>query len=153
MKETEYILYNVKPNQEANPVDNSVLARTKELAEAIKQTDVYREWLKARDELRDHHAAQVMLRDLQRAQLELMHKIQAGEPINPEDEARWQRTAEAAAYNPYVAAVLRAEQALTQLLAEISEIIAQEMGLAEQEPAQREDVRPARSRLWVPGQP
>src|SRR5690606_41948134 len=66
-----------------------------------------REWVKARDELRQHYAAQVMLRNLHEAQLELMRKIQAGEAIGPEDEERWQRTAELVAYNPYVSAVLR----------------------------------------------
>ena len=63
-----------------------------------------------------------------------MRKVQTGEPVTPEDEAHWQRTVETVAYNPYVAAVLQAEQALARLLAEINEIIAAELDLGTQTP-------------------
>lgn len=136
-------------------MDQTVEARAKELAEAIKRTEAYREWVKARDELRQHYAAQVMLRNLHEAQLELMRKIQAGEAIGPEDEERWQRTAELVAYNPYVSAVLRAEQAMAELIAEVNEAIARELGLACEDSTRRGDDNPppARGKLWVPGQP
>ncbi len=132
----------------------------KTLARAIKDSDVYKSWLQAQENLNERHAARVMLRDLQRAQAELMRKVQTGEPVTPEDEAHWQRTVETVAYNPYVAAVLQAEQALARLLAEINEIIAAELDLGTQDPDGPSDGEegkggppPPRSRLWVPGHP
>lgn len=139
------------------PVDEALKDKAKALAQAIKDSDVYREWMKAQEDLQERHAAQVMLRDLQQAQAKLMRKVQAGEPVGPEDEARWQRTVETVAYNPYVAAVLQAEQAMGQLLADINETIAQELGLAPTDEEEAEEEPPAppapKSRLWVPGQP
>lgn len=140
-------------------MDSALKDKARALARAIKDSDVYKSWVKAQEDLKARHAAQVMLRDLQNAQAELMRKVQAGEPISQEDEQRWQRTVETVAYNPYVAAVLQAEQAMGQLMTEINEAIAEELGLTpdagdavEDEPAPRVEPAP-RSRLWVPGQP
>lgn len=132
--------------------------KAKALAQAIKESDVYKSWIRAQEDLKERHAAQVMLRDLQMAQAELMRKVQAGEPVGPEDEARWQRTVETVAYNPYVAAVLQAEQGMVRLLSDINETLAKELGLepdddtdgsAEEAP----EAPTPKSRLWVPGQP
>lgn len=135
-------------------VDQALKDKAKALAQAIKDSDVYRDWLQAQQDLQERHAAQVMLRDLQQAQAELMRKVQSGEPVGPEDEARWQRTVETVAFNPYVAAVLQAEQAMGQLLADVNETIAQELGLAPAEDEPEEPPAPPtpKSRLWVPGQ-
>lgn len=150
MPAAEYILF----GKGASDVDEAVRAKTKALADAVKESDAYKAWVKAREDVRERHAAQVMLRDLQRAQLELMRKAQAGETIGPEEEERWRRTVETIAYNPYVSAVLRAEQALSQLLAEIHQLLAQELGLLDEERQQADDDdASARGRLWVPGQP
>lgn len=138
-------------------MDEAMKEKAKALAQAVKESDVYKAWLKAQADLRERHAAQVMLRDLQQAQMELMRKVQAGEPVGPEDEARWQRTVETVAYNPYVAAVLQAEQAMAQLLGDINETIAKELGLADDDADGVSEVEPGpqppKSRLWVPGQP
>lgn len=140
-------------------MDDGLKEKARSLAQAIKDSDVYKSWLKAQEDLKARHAAQVMLRELQSAQAELMRKVQAGEPVSQEDEQRWQRTVETVAYNPYVAAVLQAEQAMGQLMTDINETIAEELGLVsaadgtpEEEPAPQVEPAP-KSRLWVPGQP
>ncbi|REJ35723.1 MAG: hypothetical protein DIU83_00255 [Bacillota bacterium] len=153
-------------------MDEALKEKAKALAQAVKESDVFRAWQQARAELEQRAAAQIMLRDLQRAQAEIMRKVQAGQPVGPEEEERYRRTLETVAYNPYVAAVLQAEQALGQLLAEVNEVIAEELGLGEAEgegtdggsggsaggggrgpgEGSGEGDEP-RSRLWVPGRP
>src|SRR5690606_10206852 len=110
-------------------MDEALKEKAKALAQAVQESDVFRAWQQARAELEQRAAAQIMLRDLQRAQAEIMRKVQAGQPVGPEEEERYRRTLETVAYNPYVAAVLQAEQALGQLLAEVNEVIAEELGL------------------------
>lgn len=140
-------------------------AQAAALAEAIKAEPVYKNWVQAREDLEDRHAAQVMLRDLQQAQVELMQKAERGEAIGEEEQARWQRTVETVAYNPYVAAVLQAEAAMGELLAQINEELAKQLGLApdgeqldggtgagSSGTGDSPGTEP-KSRLWVPGRP
>ncbi|HEY8497119.1 MAG TPA: YlbF family regulator [Limnochordales bacterium] len=160
-------------------MDRQLAARAAELAAAIKETEVYKEWVKAREELEAHQAAQVMLRNLQALQAELMRKAQAGEPISQAEEEHWQRTLETVAFNPYVRAVLETDIALGQLLAGVYQMILTELGVEAAEaafPAAGQPAAPApgqgwgpapgqgpqaapepepprKSRLWVPGQP
>ncbi|MBO8141807.1 MAG: YlbF family regulator [Firmicutes bacterium] len=150
-------------------MDQKVEAAVREVVEALKQTEAYRAWVKARDDLANHHAAQVMLRDLQAVQTDLARKIESGERLSPEDEQRWQRTLETVAYNPYVRAVLEAEMAMGELLAKLHQAIAAGLGLQPEgagtapdsgripgqgpSPAASQAPPPRKSRLWVPGQP
>jgi len=160
-------------------MERHLAAKAAELAAAIKETEVYKEWVKAREELEAHHAAQVMLRNLQALQAELMRKAQAGEPISQAEEEHWQRTLETVSFNPYVRAVLETDLALAQLLAGVYQMILTELGVDAAEaafpsavqpaapaagqglgPAPGQGTKPARepepprkSRLWVPGQP
>lgn len=136
-------------------VDEKLKDKARALAQAIKDSDAYKTWLQAQEDLKERHAAQVMLRDLQAAQAELMRKVQAGEPVSQQDEARWQRTVETVAANPYVAAVLQAEQTMGQLLSDVNERIAQELGMGSDAVGPTgDDPEPPvpKSRLWVPGQ-
>ena len=96
-------------------MDEALKEKAKALAQAVKESDVFRAWQQARAELEQRAAAQIMLRDLQRAQAEIMRKVRASQPVGQKRRsgtaARWE-----VAYNR-TAAVLQAEQALGQLLA------------------------------------
>jgi len=111
-------------------MDREVAAKAAAVAAAIKETELYRAWVKAREDVAQRHAAQVMLRDLRAVEAELMRKAEAGETPTPEEQERWQRTVETVSYNPYVRAVLETDMALAQLLAEVQQVIARELGLA-----------------------
>ncbi|OUM99608.1 MAG: hypothetical protein BAA04_01395 [Firmicutes bacterium ZCTH02-B6] len=160
-------------------MERQLAAKAAELAAAIKETQVYKDWAKAREELEAHHAAQVMLRSLQALQLELMRKARAGESISQAEEEQLQRTFETVAFNPYVRAVLETDMALGQLLAQVYQAVLMELGVEDAEavfptagktaapapgpgwaPAQGPGPQaapdpepPRKSRLWVPGQP
>lgn len=128
------------------------------LAEAIRQEPVYKNWLQARADVEERHAAKVMLRDLQQAQAELMEKMQKGESISEEEQTRWQKTVETVAYNPYVAALLQAEAALAALLTEVNEELAKQLGVTPESAGHIGAAGPEDemtggqpSRLWVPG--
>jgi len=159
--------------RKGSSMEGELRAKVTAVAAAIKETDVYKAWLKARQDLAEHHAAQVMLRDLRSVEAELLRKAQAGEEITQAEQERYQRTMETVAYNPYVRAVLETDLALAQLLVAVQQAIVQELGLDVDEagvlaaapggpgvsaganltppPPQQEP--PRKSRLWVPGQP
>ncbi|HEY8418092.1 MAG TPA: YlbF family regulator [Limnochordales bacterium] len=151
-------------------MEGELKAKVTALAAAIKETDIYKAWRKAREDLAEHHAAQVMLRDLRAVEAELVRKAQAGEEITQAEQERYQRSMETVAYNPYVRAVLETDLALAQLLVAVQQAIVQELGLDAEEaglaagapggpggpglaapPPPPEP--PRKSRLWVPGQP
>lgn len=151
--------------------EEALEAKIRELAAVIQQTDLYREWQEARAALAEHHAAQVMLRDLQSLQSQLLRKAQAGETITADEEERLKRTFETVSYNPYVRAVLETDMAMFQLLAAVNQALAVQLGLepdaaapaaaagsagippSGEAPAAPPPEPPRRSRLWVPGQP
>lgn len=130
------------------------------LAAAIKETEAYKGWQAAREDLEQRHAAKVMLRDLQTLQAQLMQKLEAGQALSEQEEQRWQQTLQTVAHNPYVAAMLQAEAALAQVLGAVNETLARQLGMdgeqtdaPEAETAESPLIRPdtAGGGLWVPG--
>ena len=145
-----------------------VIAKAESLAEALAQSQEYKAFKEAKEELERHEAAKIMLRDFQSKQFALQRKVMAGESPTEAEVQSLQDAYRLVVFNPYVRRVIEAEAALSQLLAEVQGILARAVGIELPEegdegadpPApgtagptgsQDDDGGTARSRLWVPG--
>lgn len=145
-----------------------VIAKAESLAEALAQSQEYKAYKEAKEELERHEAAKIMLRDFQRKQSALQRKVMAGEMPAEAEVQSLQDAYRLVVFNPYVRKVIEAEAVLSQLLAEIQAILARAVGIelpgeGDEGPdgpgqgtggsgrSQSDDGGSARSRLWVPG--
>ena len=156
---------------EVAAINPEIKAKAEALAEALAQSDEFKAFQSAREELEKHEAAKIMLRDLHRKQASLQQKVMQGQAPSEAEVQSLQETYQLVAFNPYVRRVIEAEFAFTNLLAEVQEILAKAVGMELPEEAgagqgprgpaaggSGEAKKPdagssARSRLWVPGRP
>lgn len=101
----------------------------KELAEALRESEEYREYQEAKKKVDEHEAAKIMLEDFRKKQLELEKKRLAGEEIPQAEMEKIKKLSEIITYNPYLRDYLLAEVKLQQLMMEIQKIIASGIGL------------------------
>ncbi|MBE3599653.1 MAG: YlbF family regulator [Limnochordaceae bacterium] len=137
----------------------------RKLAESLAARDEVKELKAARAELDRHEAARIMLRDLRQRERRLAERQMAGEKISDQELEELRQVAGVVGFNPYVRALLEAELRYATLMAGIQRALEEALGFAseppdgegdasgQQEAAGRGKVEPARSRLWVPGQP
>ncbi|NLW58773.1 MAG: YlbF family regulator [Firmicutes bacterium] len=114
----------------------------KELANAIRESQEYQAWEKAKAEVDKHEAAKIMLEDFRKKQWELEKARLSGEEIKPEKEEQFKKLAEIIQYNPYVRDFLVAEYNLNRMIMEIQRIIASAVGVQlpeEENGAQKND--------------
>lgn len=143
----------------------------RELAKALAESETYAAVLKARQEMENHSAAQIMLRDLQDRQGRLQEKSRTGQQITKMEIAEFQRMAQVAEMNPYVRGLVGAEMALADMMMGVQEMLAKAVGLETAPPEGEvdgeegeslqeeapspdkaaEEARKVRSKLWVPG--
>ena len=154
-------------------VNPDVKAKAEALAEAIAESKEYQAFKDAREELDQHEAAKIMLRDFQQKQARLQQKVLGGENPSEAEVQSLQQAYQLVAFNPYVRKVIEAEAAFSEMLAEVQQMLAAAVGIevpdddAQGGAIEGEGVggstsgatqsRPedggssARSRLWVPG--
>ncbi len=148
-----------------------VKAKAEALAQALAESEEYTTFKDARDELDNHEAAKIMLRDFQQKQMALQQKVMSGQNPSEAEVQSLQEAYQLVAFNPYVRKVIEAEAAFSEMLAEIQRMLAEAVGVEvpqDEESAQegspqqlgeapsgesRPDENPGtgRSRLWVPG--
>lgn len=137
---------------------DQVKRKTKELADALVASEPYKKLQEAREEIAQHQAAQIMLRDLLTKQQALQEKLMRGEHPTEAEMADYEQTAQVVSINPYVRKLLEAEMEFGQMMMEIQRELAEAVGLDLPQPPEEEPETPsepqqsARSRLWVPGQ-
>lgn len=150
------------------------------LARAMERLPEVEQLKRAREEIGRHEAARIMLRDLRRRERQLAEKSRRGEKPSEQEVEELQKVAEVVGFNPYIRALWEAEVAFAGLMAAVVQAIEQALAIP---PALEEDqqetaapegaaasgaaaagagpgqapasgrVTPARTRLWVPGQP
>lgn len=106
----------------------SVIAKAYELAKALKESPEYAAYIRAREEIGNHEAARIMLKDLERKRKEIGKAALAGEKV---DEARLEdlkRTYEIVGFNPYIKELFAAEARLGELVAQVQKIIGEAIG-------------------------
>ncbi len=148
------------------PINPEVKAKAEALANALAESDEFKKFQEAREELDKHEAAKIMLRDFQQKQLALQQKVMQGHAPTEAEVASLQQAYQLVTFNPYVRKVVEAEVAFSELLASVQQILAEAVGIEgpEEEGAEQgelgsgpaqgpkpDDGGPARPRLWVPG--
>lgn len=131
------------------------------LADALAQSQEYKNFVEARESLDKHEAAKIMLRDFQQKQAELQRKVLSGQQLSEADTQQLQDAYQLVAFNPYVRRLIEAEAAFGEMLAQVQQILAEAVGMdvpdeqlpeGEAPPSSSDDEPgPSSSRLWVPG--
>lgn len=140
-------------------MEPNVERKAKELADAIVASEAYQKLQEAREEIEEHQAAQIMLRDLMTKQQRLQEKIMRGEQPSEADVADYEQTAQIVTVNPYVRRLLEAEMRFSEMMMAVQQELAQAVGLELPQGPEVEQVpesppppeSPTRSKLWVPG--
>lgn len=167
----------VAPSEPVIPREIAEAVRA--LARALERLPEVEQLKRARQEMGRHEAARIMLRDLRRRERQLTEKSRRGERPSEQEMEEFQKVAEVVGFNPYIRALFEAEMAFTGLMAAVVQAIERELAIP---PALEEEeeqaappgstpsesvtaaagpgqappsgrVTPARTRLWVPGQP
>jgi Uncharacterized conserved protein len=155
------------------PVNPEVKAKAEALAEALARSEEYAALKAAQDEVEQHEAAKIMLRDFRQKQAALERKMLSGETPSEEEVNALQQAYQIVALNPYIRKLIEAEVAFAAMMAEVQRILAAAVGVelpddalfargsagatgAGGSAAGGQDKKPddggsARSRLWVPG--
>ncbi len=138
----------------------SVKRKAHELAGALADSPEYARLQAARHEVEERQAAKVMLQDAKRKETKLRTKYANGEDITEAELDDLQKTLELVSFNPYIRELMEAEYVFSELVMEVWGIIAEAVGIEQpdmemsevDEPEPKPTIKPAQSKLWVPGQ-
>lgn len=132
-----------------------VRKRAEQLASAILNSGEYKKMINARETVKNHQAAQMMLRDFQDKQLELHKQQMEGTPPTPEQEEQLQQLLGVISINPYIRELFEAEFAFSGLMMEINDILSKTLGWQDEDEEGEEDspkIEVPRKRILIPGQ-
>lgn len=148
-----------------------------ELARELARTPVVGALRAAREDAGRREATRIMWRDLRQRERKLAEKEAAGQSPTPEELEEFRRVAQVVGLNPYIRALMDAEMGFAMLMAAIQRVLVERLELpampedegeekgvgsdrdpgpvatGPERPASPDPGKPARSRLWVPGQP
>ncbi|NLY88009.1 MAG: YlbF family regulator [Firmicutes bacterium] len=105
------------------------VALARELGRTLAESEEYRAYQKAKQQVEEHEAAKIMLEDFRRKQLALEQKALRGEEPSSAEVEQLKKLSEILGYNPYIREYLLAEMGFSQLLLEVQETIADAAGL------------------------
>lgn len=108
-------------------MDPVTLAR--ELGKALAESEEYKAYQKAKQQVEEHEAAKIMLEDFRRKQMALEKKTLRGEEPSSEEVEQLKKLSEILGYNPYIREYIMAEMRFTQLILEVQKAIADAAGL------------------------
>lgn len=138
-------------------MEPNVQRKARELADALAASDAYQKLQAARDEISEHEAAQIMLRDFLAKQQKLQERVMRGDQPSEAEMADFEQTAQIVGINPYIQKLIQAEMAFSDMMMEVQRELAHAVGLELPEeaeigaPPEQQPDQPARSNLWVPG--
>lgn len=101
----------------------------KQLAKSLTESQEYRDYAKAKDNLEAHEAARVMLDDFRKKQWELERKKANGDKLLEPYEKELQKLVEIIGLNPFIREYLMAEFQFTQIIMEIQCILGEAVGI------------------------
>lgn len=141
-------------------MEPDVKRKTEALAKALAESDVYKNVKEARDEIDQHEAAKIMLRDLTEKQQAIQEKLLQGQEPSEAEIEDYRKTADIVGLNPHVRRLLETEMAFQNMMMEVQKMLAEAVGLEVEDPsevAQQAQQTPPKeqpktSRLWIPGQ-
>ncbi|HOB09768.1 MAG: YlbF family regulator [Limnochordia bacterium] len=131
----------------------------KQLADAIVESPEYQRLKQAREQLEQHHAAKVMLRDFHKKQLNLQKQHLEGTPVTESQVEELSKLYEVLNINPYIRDLFQAEMAFQKLMLDIQEVLGDAIDLEplyeledeEEEKPAEDAILKASKKLWVPG--
>ena len=145
---------------EGKNLNPKVKKKTEELAKVLAESDEYQALQEAREELEEHEAAKIMLRDLRSQLRKIQEKASSGEQPSEEELAQYRRTAETAGANPYVQKLIQGEMALGQMFMQVQQELANAIGIDLQDPEESREKAESKSqpateqqkssKLWTP---
>lgn len=138
----------------------SVQRKIIELAQEIQDTEEFKKFQSAKEQLEQREAAKHMLSDFSRFQRELMEKEERGEEITPEEEAQMAERFQILMMNPYVRSFVQAQYQVMELLIQVQEGLVNHLGLvekpSEEAPEEKETKQDSKviplkkPKLWTP---
>ena len=101
-----------------------LLKKAEELNKALRQSEEYRAYVAAHNQIKDHSAAEIMLDDFRKKQWDIQRRAFEGEDVEPLVE-ELQKLWDVVSINPYVKAVVESELIFGQLYGEVMEKVAE----------------------------
>lgn len=110
-----------------------VYDRAHELARALKGSDEYQSYLRAKERIKSDEPAKKMLADLRAKQWQVQAAQLAGKEAPPDLVSQVEKLYEIVSYHPGLKDLLQAEYRLGKMLADVQKIIAESVDLWEGE--------------------
>ncbi|HHU61403.1 MAG: YlbF family regulator [Bacillota bacterium] len=132
-----------------------VQKKAEDLANAIMNSPEYKRLINSRDQIKNHEAAKVMLRDFQEKQGELQQQQMEGNPITPEQEGELQKLFGVISINPYIRELFEAEFAFSGLMMQVNDILSKILDVADEDEDEEEEepkLEVPKKRILIPGQ-
>ena len=111
-----------------------VRKKAEKLAAAILNSAEYKKMIAARENINNHKAAQVMLRDFQDKQEELHKQQMEGQTVTPEQEQQLEQLFAVISVNPYIRELFEAEFAFSGLMMDVNDVLSKALDLKDEEP-------------------
>jgi len=99
-------------------VKEEILKKAQELNLLLKNSEEYKSYVEANNNVKDHSAADIMISDFRKKQQEVQQKAMEGIDIEG-DLKNLQKLWDVISINPYVRAVIEAELSFGQLYGEV----------------------------------
>lgn len=142
--------------------DMDIKSKAQKLAEALTTSQEYQRYQKSREEINNHEAAKVMLRDFQKKQTALQKQQMEGNPVTEQQMDDLRKLSEVLTINPYIRELVEAEMAFGSLMMEVQEILTNSLDVvplgedddeetSEAEVETNETASGSGKKLWVPG--
>ena len=134
-----------------------VRQKAQELADAIVNSEEYKRYMTAREQVEKHEAAMIMLRDFQKRQFELHKQQMEGTPVTESQADELRKLYEVISVNPYIRELFEAEFIFSGLMMEVQDVLARGIGLRDEEEddesseqTEQTIVTPEK-KIWTPG--
>lgn len=131
----------------------SVQKKAEDLANAIMDSPEYKRLISGRDQVKNHEAARVMLKDFQEKQRELQQQHMEGEPVTQEQEEEMQKLFGVISINPYIRELFEAEFAFSGLMMQVNDTLAKILDVVDEEEEEEEpQLEIPKKKILIPGQ-
>lgn len=111
-------------------MNEEVMKKAQELNLALRNCDEYKAYVEANNKVKEHSAADIMVRDFRKKQLEVQKKHMEGQSVEA-DVKELQKLWEVISINPYVSSVITAELVFGQLYGEVMQAVGKDIELLE----------------------
>lgn len=116
----------------------NVHEKARELVRAVKEQDVYKDFVESKQQVFSDSKLKEMLLDLRRAELDLHRRKLAGETVGDKEQEKLQQLYELARVNSVLARYLEVEYRFSMLMMDIQKIINEAVPLKKADMAKKD---------------